>query len=167
MSLSIIVAVAENGVIGHANGLPWHLPDDLKRFKSLTLGKPIVMGRKTYDSIGRPLPGRTNIVVSRQPGLQIDGCVVVGSVDAAISAAGTADEIMLIGGAELFRVALPAVDTIYFTRIHAAVPGDTTFPELDSRQWRETIVASHPADERHAYAFTFVNLHRASLSVSS
>lgn len=167
MTLSIVVAVAENGVIGNANDLPWRLPDDLKRFKSLTLGKPIVMGRKTYDSIGRPLPGRTNIVVSRQPGLQIDGCVVVSSVDAAIAAAGPVAETMLIGGAELFRLALPAVNTVYLTRVHANVLGDTVFPELDPRQWRASIVASHPADERHAYAFTFVNLERASLSVPS
>lgn len=167
MALSIIVAVAENGVIGNAGALPWRLPDDLKRFKSLSLGKPIVMGRKTYDSIGRPLPGRTNIVVSRQAGLQIEGCVVVNSVDAAIAAAGAAGEIMLIGGAELFRRTLPAVNTIYLTRVHANVPGDTFFSELDARQWHETIVASHPADERHAYAFTFIDLHRASLSVPS
>lgn len=164
MSLSIVVAVAENGVIGHANGLPWRLPDDLKRFKSLTLGKPIVMGRKTYDSIGRPLPGRTNIVVSRQPGLQIEGCVVVNSVEAAIAAAGTATEVMLIGGAELYRRALSAVNTIYLTRVHANVPGDAYFPELDLAQWHETIVARHPADERHGHAFTFVNLQRASPS---
>lgn len=167
MLLSIVVAVAENGVIGNANALPWRLPDDLRRFKALTLGKPVVMGRKTYDSIGRPLPGRTNIVVSRQSGLQIAGCIVVDCVDAAVAAAGSADEIMLIGGAELYCRALPAVNTIYLTRVHASVPGDTFFPELDSRQWHETPVAGHPADERHAYAFSFINLQRASLSVPS
>jgi len=167
MPLSIIVAVAENGVIGNANALPWRLPDDLKRFKALTLGKPVVMGRKTYDSIGRPLPGRTNIVVSRQSGLQIAGCIVVNCVDAAMAAAGSADEIMLIGGAELYCRALPAVNKIYLTRVHANVPGDTFFPELDSRQWHETPVASHPVDERHAHAFSFINLQRASLSVPS
>lgn len=169
MSLSIVVAVAENGVIGNANDLPWRLPDDLRRFKTLTLGKPVVMGRKTYDSIGRPLSGRTNIVVSRQADLQIAGCIVVNCVDAAIVAAGVAgtSEIMLIGGAELYRRALPAVNTIYLTRVHANVPGDRFFPELDSRQWHETRVASHPADERHAFAFTFINLQRAPLSVPS
>ena len=171
MSLCIVVAVAENGVIGNANALPWRLPDDLKRFKSLTLGKPVVMGRKTYDSIGRPLPGRTNIVVSRQADLRIEGCTVVNSIDAAIAAgvavAGTGSEIMLIGGAELYQRALPAVNTIHLTRVHAQVPGDTYFPALASQQWHETMVASHPADERHVHAFTFVDLHRVPPSVPS
>lgn len=160
MSLSIVVAVAENGVIGAANALPWRLPDDLKRFKALTLGKPVVMGRKTYDSIGRPLPGRTNIVVSRQSGLTIPGCVVVSSIEAALAAAGAAPEVVLVGGAQLYRAALPAVSTIHLTRVHAAVAGDTLFPELEPAQWRETVVGTHPADERHEYAFTFLTLER-------
>lgn len=159
-SLSIVVAAAQNGVIGRGNTLPWRLPDDLKRFKELTMGKPIVMGRKTYDSIGRPLPGRTSIVISRQPGLAITGCVVVNSLQAAMVAAGGAREIMLVGGAQLYRSAMPMVRTIHLTRVHADVPGDTLFPILDMQQWRETIVGTHPADERHAYAFTFVTLER-------
>lgn len=160
MSLSIVVAIAENAVIGRGNDLPWRLPDDLRRFKELTLGKPIVMGRKTHDSIGRPLPGRTNIVVSRQTGLSIPGCVVVNSIDAALLAAGAAPEVMLIGGAQLYREALPRVSTIHLTRVHAHVPGDTFFPTLEPSQWRETIVADHPADERHPHAFTYVTLER-------
>ena len=160
MSCSIVVAVAENGVIGNGNQLPWHLPDDLRRFKELTLGKPMVMGRKTYDSIGRPLPGRTSIVVTRQQGLRIDGCVVVSSLAAALDAAGQAPEVVIIGGAELFRHALSGVDLIYLTRIHASVPGDTFFPELDPQQWRETVLARHPADDRHAHAFSFIVLAR-------
>ena len=160
MSLSIVVAVAENGVIGSANALPWRLPDDLRRFKELTWGRPIVMGRKTYDSIGRPLPGRANIVVSRQAGLSIPGCVVVGSIDEALAAAGDAPEVALIGGAQLYRAALPSVSTIHLTRVHADVPGDTFFPELDPMQWRETVAGAHPADDRHAHAFTYLTLER-------
>lgn len=158
--IAIIVAMAENGVIGSDNRLPWHLPDDLKRFKALSLGKPIVMGRRTFESIGKPLPGRANIVVSRQPGLEIAGAVVVSSLDAALAAAGDVPEIVIIGGAEIFRQALPRTDTIHLTRVHARVAGDVMFPELDSGQWRETVVEHHAADERHQYAFTFVTLQR-------
>lgn len=160
VSLSIVVAAADNGVIGRGNALPWRLPDDLQRFKELTMGKPIVMGRRTYDSIGRPLPGRINIVVSRQPELKIEGCAVVNSLQAALVAARGAPEVMLVGGAQLYRSALPQVSTIHLTRVHADVAGDTLFPILDMQQWRETIVGEHPADARHAHAFTFVTLHR-------
>ncbi|HKS57975.1 MAG TPA: type 3 dihydrofolate reductase [Steroidobacteraceae bacterium] len=159
--ISIIVALAGNGVIGSDNRLPWHLPDDLKRFKALSLGKPIVMGRRTFESIGRPLPGRTNIVVSRQPGLAIAGTLVAQSLDAALAAAGAAPEVVIIGGAEIFRQALPRTDVIHMTRVHALVAGDVVFPDLDPAQWRETAVEHHAADERHQYAFTFVTLQRA------
>jgi dihydrofolate reductase len=169
MTLCLVVAVAENGVIGNANRLPWHLPDDLRRFKALTLGKPIVMGRKTYDSIGRPLPGRTNIVVSRQAGLSIAGCTVVPSLDAAVAlgeAGEAATEVMIIGGAAIFREAVPVAQRIYLTRVHATVPGDIFFPGFDShgpdsRQWREVATTLHPKDERHAYSFSFVDMVRA------
>jgi dihydrofolate reductase len=160
VALSIVVAAADNGVIGRGNALPWRLPDDLQRFKELTMGKPIVMGRKTYESIGRPLPGRTNIVVSRQPELKIEGCTVVNSLQAALVAARAAPEVMLVGGAQLYRSALPLVSTIHLTRVHADVSGDTMFPVLDMQQWRETLVGEHPADARHAHAFSFVTLHR-------
>jgi dihydrofolate reductase len=158
--ISILVAMAQNGVIGNDNRLPWDLPDDLKRFKALSLGKPIVMGRRTFDSIGKPLPGRTNIVVSRQPGLAIAGVIVAGSLDAALAAAGAVPEIVIIGGAEIFRQALPRTDTIHLTRVHARVAGNVVFPELDPRQWRETAVEHHAADERHQYSFSFVTLQR-------
>lgn len=158
--ISIIVAAAQNGAIGSANRLPWHLPDDLKRFKALSLGKPIVMGRRTFDSIGRPLPGRTNIVVSRQAGLALEGVLVVQSLDAALAAAGSVPEIVVIGGAEIFRQVLPRTDTIHLTRVHAHVDGDVFFPELDPAQWREADVEHHAADERHQYAFSFVTLQR-------
>ncbi|MET0498995.1 MAG: dihydrofolate reductase [Steroidobacteraceae bacterium] len=158
--LSCVVAVAENGVIGSRNALPWHLPADLQRFKALTMGKPMIMGRKTWDSIGRPLPGRTSIVVSRQPQLDIAGCIVVGSLAQAIAAAGDVPEIAVIGGAELFRIALPTVAVIHLTRVHAPVPGDVFFPELISDEWSETSIERHEADARHAYAFSFLELHR-------
>lgn len=157
--ISIIVAVAENGVIGSDNRLPWHLPDDLKRFKALSLGKPIVMGRRTFDSIGRPLPGRTNIVISRQSGLALQGTRVVHSLDEALSAAGAVPEIVVIGGAEIFRQVLPRTNTIHLTRVQARVAGDVCFPELDFA-WRESAVEHHAADERHQYAFSFVTLQR-------
>jgi dihydrofolate reductase len=158
--ISIIVAVAENGAIGSGNRLPWHLPDDLKRFKALSLGKPVVMGRRTFESIGRPLPGRTNIVISRQGGLAIDGVRVAHSLDEALAAAGSVPEVVVIGGAQIFRQVLPRTDTIHLTRVHARVAGDVFFPELDPAQWREAAVEHHAADERHQYAFSFVTLQR-------
>jgi dihydrofolate reductase len=158
--LSIIVAVADNGVIGSGNQLPWRLPDDLKRFKALSLGKPIVMGRKTFDSIGRPLPGRLNIVISRQPGLQIAGCSVVTSLDEAIAAAQPVPEIVIIGGADIYRQILPRVQTIHLTRVHAEIAGDVVFPKLNEQEWREVAKEYHPADDRHAHAFTFSTLER-------
>lgn len=163
MSLSLIVAVADNGVIGQQNGLPWRLPEDLKRFKALTMGKPIVMGRKTFDSIGKPLPGRTNIVITRQPELSLPGCVVVASLPAAIAAAGNAEEIMVIGGADIYRQALPAAQRVYLTQVHAQVEGDVSFPPLDARHWRELAREDYPADERHAHAYSFVILARQHL----
>lgn len=158
--LSIIVAVADNGVIGSGNQLPWRLPDDLKRFKALSLGKPIVMGRKTFDSIGRPLPGRLNVVISRQPGLEIPGCTVVTSIDEAIAAAQPAPEIVIVGGADIYRQVLPQVQVIHLTRVHANVDGDVLFPKLEEQEWREVAKEYHPADQRHAHAFTFSTLER-------
>lgn len=158
--LSIIVAVADNGVIGSGNQLPWRLPDDLKHFKALSLGKPVVMGRKTYDSIGKPLPGRLNIIVSRKLDLQIAGCQVVSSLAEAIAAAGGAPEIVIVGGADIYRQVLPQVATIHLTRVHADIPGDVQFPKLAENEWREVATEYHPADERHAHAFTFSTLAR-------
>jgi dihydrofolate reductase len=160
MSVSIVVAAAENGVIGSANRLPWRLPDDLKRFKALTMGKPVVMGRRTWESIGRPLPGRTNIVVSRQAGLQLDGCTVVESLEQAFAAGARFPEVMVIGGAEIYRQALASTTTVHLTRVHARVAGDVYFPELAAADWVQTDVQFHPADERHEHAFSFVTLQR-------
>lgn len=159
-ALSIVVAAAENGVIGSDNRLPWRLPDDLKRFKALTLGKPVVMGRRTWDSIGRPLPLRTNIVVSRRPDLRIQGCTVVGSLEQAILASAGAPEVMVIGGAEIYRQVLGSTTTIHLTRVHASVAGNVYFPELPREEWAQTDVQHHPADDRHEYAFSFVTLQR-------
>jgi dihydrofolate reductase len=159
--VSFVVAADENGVIGAGNALPWHLPDDLKRFKALTLGKPILMGRKTYESIGKPLPGRTNLVLTRRTDLTLPGCTVVGSIEQAMNAAGDAEELAIIGGAQVYAQALPFVDVIHLTRVHAKIQGDAFFPTLAAHEWRERVVAMHPADERHAYAFSFIELERA------
>jgi dihydrofolate reductase len=153
--ITLVVAVADSGVIGRDNALPWHLPDDLRRFKQVTLGKPVVMGRKTYESIGRPLPGRHNIVVTRDPNYRRDGVTVVGGPAEAEQAAGDVDELVVIGGAELFRAFVPRAGRVHLTRVHADVPGDVKWDELDPAQWRRVLAEQHAADERHAHAMTF------------
>ncbi len=160
MRLSLVVAAAEINVIGAGNQMPWRLPDDLKRFKALTLGKPVVMGRKTFESIGKPLPGRQNIVITRQQGLLLPGCVVVNSLAEAIDAAPGAHEIAVIGGAQVYAQALSSAHVIHLTRVHAVITGDTVFPALDPTQWRERLIERHPADDRHAFAFSFIELER-------
>jgi len=159
-AVTLIVAADRRGVIGRDGGLPWHLPDDLRRFKARTMGKPIVMGRRTWDSIGKPLPGRHNIVITRQPSLALDGATVVDSLDAALRAAGAVPEVCVIGGAEIFRLALPAATTVELTAVEADVGGDTFLPVLDAADWVETSREAHPADARHDYPFTFVTLRR-------
>jgi dihydrofolate reductase len=153
--ITLIVAVADNGVIGRENGLPWHLPEDLKRFKRLTLGKPVVMGRRTFESIGRPLPGRHNIVVTRDPEYRREGVTVVHDIGDAERAAGGAEEIMIIGGAELFRLFLPRAGRVHLTRVHGVVNGDVFWPALDESRWHVVQREELAADERHAYAMTF------------
>jgi dihydrofolate reductase len=160
MRVVIVVAAAENGVIGAGNRLLWRLPDDLKRFKALTLGKPVVMGRKTYESIGKPLPGRMNIVISRRNDLALPGCSVVGSIPAAMAAAGDAPEVAVIGGAEIYAQALSSTDVVHLTRVHTTIPGDAWFPTLAAAEWREQLIERHPADERHAFAFSFIEAQR-------
>lgn len=158
--VSLIVAVAENGVIGRENALPWRLPEDLRRFKAITMGKPILMGRRTYDSIGRPLPGRTNLVLTRDPAWRAEGVIPVGSIDEALRRAAGADELVVIGGAEVYRLTLPLASRVYLTQVHANVPGDATFPPLQPGEWREVERQTHPADERHAWNMTFLTLER-------
>lgn len=152
MGLSLIVARASNGVIGKDNQLPWHLPADLKHFKAITMGKPIVMGRKTFDSIGRPLPGRQNIVVTRNPDFTSSGITVVHSVEAAITAANETEEIMIIGGTELYKLSLPLADRIYLTDIQQDFDGDAHFPSL-ALQWREVSREDHVSDDGLRYSF--------------
>lgn len=160
MDISIIVAADENGVIGRGNQLPWRLSADMKHFRELTMGKPVVMGRKTHESIGKPLPGRHNIVITRTAGLVIEGCTVVTSLDEAIDAAGDVDEIMIIGGAEIYRESLGLANRIYLTRVHSAVEGDAHFPEIDYDEWVETSIESHAPDERNEYPYSFEVLER-------
>jgi dihydrofolate reductase len=135
--LSLIAAVAANGVIGRGGALPWHLPEDLKRFKALTLGHHIVMGRKTYESIGRLLPGRTTVIVTRQRDYAAPGAVVAASIEDAITRCTGDDEVFVIGGAQIYQAALPIADRLYLTEVMADVEGDTHFPAFDRRQWRE------------------------------
>lgn len=160
--ISLVAAMAENGTIGRDNTLPWRLPEDLKRFKSLTMSKLLLMGRKTYESIGRPLPGRTSIVLTRDRNWKAEGVVVVGSLGQALSYARDAEELVAIGGAEIYRLLMPFARRIYLTLVHAEIPGDTFFPDFDPTQWADVECHSHPADERNAYPFTFVTLERKS-----
>lgn len=160
MRKSLVVAIARNRVIGRDNALPWRLPAELAHFKRVTMGHPIIMGRRTYESIGKPLPGRMNIVVSHNRGFVAPGCTVVASLEEAYAAAGDADEVSIIGGTSLFEAALPAADCIHLTEVEADVEGDTWFPEFDRSQWREQEIARHPADERHAYPFRILQLER-------
>ncbi len=150
----------ERGAIGLEGQLPWRLPADLRRFRSLTMGKPIVMGRKTWASIGKPLPGRHNIVVTRQRDFAAPGATVVGSLAAALAAAGPVPEVCVIGGAEIYRLALPITDVLHVTRVHATVAADTHFPEFDPAQWEEVERHEQPADEAHAFACSFVEFRR-------
>jgi dihydrofolate reductase len=135
--VSLIAAVAANGVIGRDGALPWHLPEDLKRFKALTLGHHIVMGRKTYESIGRLLPGRTTVIVTRRHDYAVPGAIVAASLAEAIARCAEDDEVFVIGGAQIYQAALPLADRLYLTEVKAAVDGDTCFPAFDRRQWRE------------------------------
>lgn len=160
MLISLIVAMDEAGVIGRDNALPWRLPEDLKRFRALTMGKPLLMGRKTFESIGKPLPGRKNLVLTRAPGWRHEGVTTVHTMDDVLHIARGAAELVVIGGAEVFRLALPLAKRIYLTQVHAKVAGDTIFPPFDRSQWRESERSVHAADERHAHAMTFLTLER-------
>ncbi|ENM5762090.1 type 3 dihydrofolate reductase [Vibrio mimicus] len=159
MMISMIAAMADNRIIGKDNQMPWHLPADFAWFKRCTLGKPVIMGRKTYQSIGRPLPGRHNIVISRDESLQIDGVDVVASIDAALAKAGEVDEIMIIGGGSLYAACLPIANKLYITEINAELDGDTQFPAWGS-DWQECYREHYPADEKNTYTMDFVIFER-------
>ncbi|MEQ7918894.1 dihydrofolate reductase [Xanthomonas sp. WHRI 1810A] len=160
LTLSLIAAIGEDHVIGWNNSMPWHLPADFKYFKATTLGKPIIMGRNTWDSLGRPLPGRLNLVVSRQKGLTLEGAEVFTSLDAAIERAEAwaneqgVSEIMLIGGAQLYTLGLPQADRLYLTRVALSPEGDAWFPQFDEAEWKLVSNEAHPAlDDKPAYSF--------------
>jgi dihydrofolate reductase len=154
-----LVAMADNGVIGRANRLPWHLPDDLKRFKAITLGHSVLMGRRTFESIGKALPGRRNLVLTRNPAWQAPGCETVSSLDAARSSAGESS-LFVIGGAEVFSLSWPIVGRLELTEVHADVAGDTRLAGFNRGEWREVFREAHAADARHAWPFSFVTLVR-------
>lgn len=151
--LSIIAAVARNGVIGIENRLPWRLPEDLRHFKRLTLGHHLIMGRKTYESIGRPLPGRVTIILTRDPGYRAEGCLTAGSIEDALRLCGDDPEVFVVGGAELYAQSLPRADRLYLTEIDADFAGDAYFPGLDRLQWAEVSREPHVSDTGLAYAF--------------
>jgi dihydrofolate reductase len=159
-TVSLVVAADEEGGIGRDGGLPWHMPADLRHFRALTMGKPVIMGRRTWESIGRPLPGRRNIVVSRQGDLEIPGCEVVGSLAAALGLVADAPEACVIGGAEMYRLALPGADVVHLTRVHTRVRADTFMPPLHPAEWQEKTREDHAADERHAFPYSFITLER-------
>jgi dihydrofolate reductase len=166
MSLALIVAASENNVIGRNNELPWYLPGDLQYFKAMTLGKPVIMGRKTFESIGKPLPGRDNIVISRQADYSTQGIKVVASLEDAIALGQSinlingADEIMVIGGAQIYQQALAIADRVYLTRVHRKVEGDAYFPALNAQDWSEVAREDVAAEEPNPFDFSYLVLDR-------
>ena len=161
MKISIIVAMDRNGVIGKDGSLPWYLSSDLKHFKKITMGKPIVMGRKTHESIGRPLPGRENVVITSDKEYQAPGCTVLNSIECVFAKFRHIDEIMIMGGADLYKQLLAGADRIYLTEVHADLEGDTYFPEFDRESWEENERYDFRADEKNEYDYSFVILERA------
>lgn len=160
MLITAVVAMSENRVIGNNNKLPWHLPADLQHFKAVTMDKPILMGRKTYDSIGRPLPGRCNIIITRDSDFQAAGCVVANSIECALKAAAYSEEACIIGGALLYEQMLPRIERIYMTVIHHNFSGDALFPELNQSEWNEIKREDFQPDEKNNYPYSFVTLDR-------
>jgi len=157
MKVSLIVAVGRRNEIGKGGKMPWHLPADLRHFKRMTLGKPVLMGRKTLQAIGRPLPERRNLVLTRDGGFRADGCETVTSLDAALQLVADVPELMVIGGGEVYRLTWPRADRIYLTRIQADVEGaDAFFPDVDSKEWREISREDHRTDEKNPFDYSFV-----------
>jgi len=160
MIVSIIAAMDRNHLIGNKNQLPWHLPADFAHFKSVTMGKPIVMGRKTFESIGKPLPGRTNIVLSRNPDIHFDGVVCVSNFEQAVAVVPDAEEIMIIGGSAIYEMLLPLVNRMYLTYVDAGIKGDAWFPMFEENHWLEKDTVTRPADEKNLYGCRFVTLEK-------
>ena len=157
--VSIVVAIAQNNAIGKDNKLLWHLPKDLKHFKDITSGHTVIMGRKTYESVGKPLPNRRNIIITRK-NISIDGCEVVNSIDQALKLSASEDEIFIVGGAEIYNQALSLTDRIYLTIVHHKFDGDTYFPDIKDDIWKETERQDHEPDEKHLYPYSFITLDR-------
>jgi dihydrofolate reductase len=162
MKVSMIVAASANNVIGDDGSLPWHLSEDLRRFKEITMGKPMIMGRLTYESIGKALPGRRSIVLTRQADYKPEGVEVVSTPEAALKLAGDADEVMVIGGGEIYRQFLPMTDRIYLTRVHTEFDGDTFFPEIREDEWRIVSSQPLPPNDERPFSISFQTLERVS-----
>lgn len=160
MKISIIVAMASNRVIGFNNQMPWHLSADLKKFKQITMGSPIIMGRKTYESIGRPLPGRQNVVISRSASYHPNGCQVFNSLDSAIQAFSSYEDIFVIGGATLYQALLPKASYLYITQINKHFDGDTYFPDIDAERWRTVSREDIDNDDSVDFTYSFIKLER-------
>jgi dihydrofolate reductase len=160
MNITIVVAMSNNSLIGREGGLPWRLSADLQHFKSITMGKPIVMGRLTYESIGRPLPGRENIILTRDPEYKAEGCTIIHDLEQIKSRCSDVEELMIIGGAQLYFETLPIANKLFVTEVHAELDGDTFFPDLDRSQWREMEREHFTADEKNDFDFSFVALER-------
>lgn len=160
MQLSIIVAMDRNRVIGKGDDLPWHISSDLKNFKKITMGKPIVMGRKTHESIGRPLPGRENIILTRDKIYQAEGCTVLHSMEEIFEHCKGVKEVMITGGAEIYKLSLEQASRLYLTEVHTEIEGDTFFPEFDHGEWEEVSREDHKADEKNEFDYSFVLLER-------
>ena len=159
MIVTIVVAIAENYAIGKNNQLLWHMPADLKHFKQITSGHTVIMGRRTYDSVGKPLPNRRNIIITRQD-ITIPGCEVVKSVDEALGLCAGEEEVFIVGGAEIYKLTMDQTDRIYLTIVHHSFDADTVFPEIDYMQWKETAREDHQPDEKHKYSYSFITLER-------
>jgi dihydrofolate reductase len=160
MQLSIIVAMDRNRVIGKGDALPWHISSDLKNFKKITMGKPIIMGRKTHESIGRPLPGRENIILTRDKTYQVEGCTVLHSMDELLKHCKDVDEVMITGGSEIYKMSLEQATRLYLTEVHTEIEGDTFFPKFDRSEWKELSREDFKVDEKNEFDYSFVLLER-------
>lgn len=165
MTLSIIVAIAENNVIGKDNSLIWHLPADLKYFKALTMGHPIVMGRKTFESIGKPLPGRTSVIITRNTAYKPEGCLIAHSLTEAVEMLKSYEKAFIIGGEQIYRQAIDIVDFLYITEVHRAFDGDAFFPVINPDIWEKTFRSDHEPDDKNAYPYSFVVYKRKTISI--
>lgn len=160
MLISLIAAVSENNVIGYQNKIPWHLPADFAYFKKMTLGKPVIMGAKTFESIGKALPGRKNIVLNRGPNYKAQGAIIVGSIEESLKEAGEAQEVMICGGASVYEQFLPRADKLYLTFVHHEFEGDTFFPVFNKEEWQEVSREDHAPNSQNSYPYSFVILEK-------